>query len=138
MGLASMRRDKTTRMPVVSLSKSEQYPCRDRRGRVECCAGRYGGEEVRVYGGHAFGVPESRDYAEDDGDGCGGVFKTGTIVNGRWMLVDKEEADWRQSKELRRNVNLKIRRFAGNERRTTPAVVGERHLASQCVAITTH
>ena len=63
-------------------------------------AGRYGGEEVRVEGEHALGVPEPRDHAEDDVYKCDGVFTAGVIINGRWMLVDKEDADWRRSQKI--------------------------------------
>jgi hypothetical protein len=39
------------------------------------------------------GVPEVRDYAEDDGYKRDGVFEAGTIVDRRRMLVDKEADD---------------------------------------------
>jgi len=91
MGLAGMHHDRTTRMPIVSLSKAKSSPGRDWCGQVEHCARRYRGEEVRVEGGHTRGVVEARDYTEDDGYKYDGIFKAGTVVNRRRMLVDKEE-----------------------------------------------
>jgi len=92
MGLTSMRHAGTTRIPIVGLRKAKNTVV-TASGRAERCAGRYGGEEVRIEGGHAVGEPEARDYAGNDGCKCDGVFKGGTTVNRLWMSVDKEEAD---------------------------------------------
>lgn len=79
------------------LEQGEEHPNRDGRRRVERGARGYGGEEVRVEGGHALGVPEASSYAEDDGHNRNGIFEAGAIVNGGRVLVDKQEADKRHS-----------------------------------------
>ena len=43
------------------------------------------------------GVLDARDYTENDENKCNGIFKVGTIIDGRRILVDKEEGDKRHS-----------------------------------------
>ena len=106
------------------LEQRKEHPGHDCHGRIECGAGRYGCEEVRVEGGHMLGVPETRDYAEDDGYKGDGIFKAGAIINGRRVLVDKEETDYRHNQGCYKNIRLGDKsRAERKQRRTTPTAM---------------
>ena len=86
MGLARMRHDRTTRMPVISLSKSKSTQVVTAARESNAASGVTEVKRSVSEGGHALGVPEVRDYAEDDRYKYDGV-------DGRQMSVDKEDAD---------------------------------------------